>query len=144
MDKVSVETRSRIMAAVRSRDTRSTERRLRGSLAGASISGYKLHVKDLPGTPDFVFPRQRLTIFVDGCFWHGCPRCYRRPSSSRDYWDAKVQRNIKRDQKNRIALRQMGWLPIRIWEHSLVSLPAVRKAITSLLCDQEQKLRIQT
>jgi DNA mismatch endonuclease, patch repair protein len=133
MDKVSRETRSKIMAKVRSRDNRSTERKLRSSLAGSGISGYKLNVKDLPGVPDFVFPEVKLAIFVDGCFWHGCPHCYRRPHSSRKYWDEKVKRNMKRDRKNKALLREMGWISIRIWEHSLVSLPAVRKKILSFL-----------
>lgn len=133
MDKITKETRSRIMAKVRSRDNRSTERRLRSSLAGSGVSGYQLHAKELPGAPDFVFLGEKVAIFVDGCFWHGCPRCYRRPHSSQDYWDAKVKRNMERDRKNRQLLRDMGWLPVRIWEHSLSSLPAVRKTILSAL-----------
>jgi DNA mismatch endonuclease (patch repair protein) len=125
------------MAKVRSRDNRSTERKLRSSLAGSGISGYKLNVKELPGVPDFVFHKEKVAIFVDGCFWHGCPRCYRRPHSSRKYWDEKVKRNITRDRKNRALLREMGWIPVRIWEHSLISLPAVRKTIQSKLKHQQ-------
>lgn len=129
MDKVSKQTRSEIMAKVHSRNNRSTELKLRGSLAGSGISGYKLNVKNLPGVPDFVFPKEKVAIFVDGCFWHGCPSCYRRPHSSRKYWDEKVKHNMKRDRNNRRILREMGWTPIRIWEHSLKSLPTVRKII---------------
>jgi len=138
MDKVTRETRSKIMARVLSRNNRSTERKLRSSLAGSGISGYKLNVKELPGVPDFVFPKEKVAIFIDGCFWHGCPRCYRRPHSSRKYWDEKVKRNIKRDRKNRALLREMGWLPVRIWEHSLISLPTVRKTIQSKLEHKQQ------
>jgi DNA mismatch endonuclease, patch repair protein len=133
MDKVSKETRSEIMAKVHSRNNRSTERKLRSSLAGSGISGYKLNVKELPGVPDFVFPKEKVAVFVDGCFWHGCPHCYRRPHSSRKYWDAKVKRNMARDRKNRKLLLQLGWTPVRIWEHSLESLPTVRKKILSKL-----------
>ena len=129
MDKVSKKTRSNIMAQVRSRDNRSTERKLRSSFAGSGVSGYKLNVKSLPGVPDFVFPKEKVAVFVDGCFWHGCPSCYRRPHSSRKYWDEKVKRNMKRDRRNRRLLREMGWIPVRIWEHSLTSLPTVRRKI---------------
>jgi len=139
MDKVSKETRSRIMAQVRSQDNRSTERRLRSSLAGAGISGYKMHEKNLPGKPDFVFHDKKVAIFVDGCFWHGCPTCYRRPHSSQEYWDAKVRRNAERDHKNCQSLKDMGWLPVRIWEHSLDSLPKVRKIVNSALRYQQKR-----
>jgi DNA mismatch endonuclease (patch repair protein) len=133
MDTVSRKTRSEIMSKVRSHGNRSTERKLRSSLAGSGISGYKLNLTSLPGVPDFVFPTEKVALFVDGCFWHGCPQCYRRPHSSRKYWDEKVTRNIKRDRKNRALLREMGWVPVRIWEHSLNSLPSVRKTILSKL-----------
>lgn len=139
MDRVSKETRSRIMSKVRSRDNRSTERRLRSSLAGSGTSGYQLHAKGLPGAPDFVFPREKVAIFVDGCFWHGCPRCYRRPQSATAYWDAKVKRNMERDRKNLGLLREMGWLPVRIWEHALGSPQAVRAIILSVLERQRRR-----
>ena len=119
MDTVSGKTRSRIMAAVRSRGNRSTEQRLRLMLVRRGVRGWRMQARDIAGTPDFVFDRRKLVIFVDGCFWHGCPSCYRRPSSSRAYWDAKVQRNMKRDRRVRRELRREGWSVIRIWEHEL-------------------------
>jgi DNA mismatch endonuclease (patch repair protein) len=129
MDTVSKKTRSQIMAKVHSRNNTSTERRLRSSLVGAGISGFRLNVEELPGKPDFAFFTQKVAIFVDGCFWHGCPSCYRRPHTSRKYWDEKVSRNIDRDKKTTRDLKNMGWLTIRIWEHSLTSLPKVRKKV---------------
>ncbi len=129
MDVVSKLARSRIMAAVRSEHTRSTEYKLRAVLVSAAIRGWRYQARDLPGKPDFVFVRQRLAVFVDGCFWHGCPKCYRHPHSSRAYWDAKIAGNMERDRRNRARLRRMGWRVVRIWEHELVTSPAksVRK-----------------
>jgi DNA mismatch endonuclease (patch repair protein) len=83
-----------------------------------------LQAANLPGKPDFTFSRRGLAVFVDGCFWHGCPRCYRRPHSRRRYWDAKVAGNILRDRQNSARLRRMGWRVMRIWEHELVTSPA--------------------
>jgi DNA mismatch endonuclease (patch repair protein) len=104
MDTVSPETRSRVMARVRSQRNRSTEWRLRACLIRAGIRGWKLNPPDIHGKPDFAFREQRLLLFVDGCYWHGCPKCYRRPSSNMDYWDAKVTRYRSRDAKTTAQL----------------------------------------
>ena len=88
-----------------------------------------MQARDLPGVPDFAFDSNRLAIFIDGCFWHGCPRCYRRPSSSQTYWDSKVRRNIKRDTRVARLLRSQGWSVIRIWEHALSQPDKVLKRI---------------
>jgi len=107
--------RSRIMAAVKSRDTTPElfVRRLVHSLGYR----YRLHVRALPGTPDLVFPRLRKVINVNGCFWHmhGCARC-RVPSSNRDYWIAKMRRNAARDKRTERKLRRDGWGVMVIWE----------------------------
>ncbi len=120
-DHVSPETRSAIMRAVKSRGVRSTEKRLRAAMAAKGIKGWRMQANELPGKPDFVFDEKRLAIFVDGCFWHGCPKCYRRPHSRQDYWDAKVQGNISRDRRNRARLRRVGWRTLRVWEHELAA-----------------------
>lgn len=133
MDCVTPETRSRVMAQVRSKGNRSTEWRLRACLIRAGIRGWKLNPTDLLGKPDFVFWEQRLALFVDGCYWHGCPKCYRRPSSNREYWDAKVARNRNRDVKTTAQLKRDGWRVMRIWEHQLSALDSVLKNINSLL-----------
>ncbi len=118
-DHVLPETRSAIMRAVKSQGGRSTERRLRAAMVSKGIRGWRVQASDLPGKPDFVFPKERLAVFVDGCFWHGCPKCYRRPHSSQDYWDQKVAANKSRDRRNRARLRRMGWRVAQIWEHEV-------------------------
>jgi DNA mismatch endonuclease (patch repair protein) len=81
-----------------------------------------------------VFPRKKLLVFIDGCFWHGCPKCYRRPNSRQDYWDAKVKRNAIRDAKVSKDLRKSGWKVIRVWEHDLKIAPEkVVRGIKKLL-----------
>lgn len=117
------------MSRIRSKGNRSTERKLRSSLVGAGVSGFKLHPKSLIGRPDFVFPDQKLAVFVDGCFWHGCPDCYIRPQTSQAYWDEKLSRNQKRDAKVNAELKATGWSVFRIWEHQLKHPKRVRRAI---------------
>jgi DNA mismatch endonuclease (patch repair protein) len=107
--------RSRIMAAVKSKDT--TPELLVRRLVHAMGYRYRLHVGSLPGNPDLVFPRLRKVIFVSGCFWHmhGCGRC-RIPSSRRTYWIKKLERNAIRDKRVQRALRRNGWGVMVIWE----------------------------
>ena len=80
--------RSEVMSRIRSRDNKDTELRLIQIFRKAGIKGWRRNQK-LVGNPDFVFETVGVVVLVDGCFWHGCPRCYRRPSSNREYWDAK-------------------------------------------------------
>ncbi len=112
-------TRSAIMRAVKNRRVKATELSLRARLVAAGIRGWRMYARDLPGTPDFIFPAARVAIFVDGCFWHGCPHCYRRPQSSQRYWDAKLDRNRQRDRLVTRLLRSQGWSVLRIWECDL-------------------------
>src|SRR3972149_10249132 len=112
--------RSRNMASIRSGGNASTERAFVRLLRAERITGWRRHAS-LPGKPDFVFRKERLAIFVDGCFWHGCSRCYRLPSQHRAYWREKVRLNRKRDRRAGRALRGRGWRTLRIWEHSLES-----------------------
>src|SRR3954447_10513430 len=78
---------------------------------------YRLHVRTLPGTPDLVFPARRKIINVSGCFWHmhGCGRC-QIPATRRPYWEAKLHRNRRRDQRTRRALQRLGWAVLTVWE----------------------------
>lgn len=69
--------------------------------------------------PDFVFRRERLVVFVNGCFWHGCVEHYRRPRTNRKFWDAKIARNIERDAAVTKALRRADWRVLNLWEHEL-------------------------
>jgi len=75
--------------------------------------------KQLPGKPDIVFVRAMVAVFVDGCFWHGCPEHCRRPSSNTAYWHAKIDRNMARDERVTKELRTLGWRVIRVWEHDV-------------------------
>jgi len=118
-DHVAPETRSQIMRAVKSKNARSTERKLRAALVASGIRGWHMHADQLPGKPDFIFPEKKLAVFVDGCFWHGCSKCYRRPNSSQTYWDAKVAGNMARDKSRRAELKKQGWKVLRFWEHEV-------------------------
>jgi DNA mismatch endonuclease (patch repair protein) len=122
------------MAAVRSTGNRSTERILRARLVCGGIRGWRLHARDIPGCPDFVFDQLRLAVFLDGCFWHGCPACHRPPSSNQEYWTRKVDRNRKRDRRNSRQLRRDRWVVLRIWEHELKRNPeaVMRKVLRAL------------
>ena len=83
------------------------------------LSGWHLQPKEILGRPDFAFGREHIAIFVDGCFWHGCPKCNKRSSSNQSFWDEKVRRNRERDKCQRTRLRREGWRVLSIWEHEL-------------------------
>ena len=75
----------------------------------------------MPGCPDFVFVERRLAVFVDGCFWHGCPRCGHYPRTRGAFWKAKIDRTRDRDRERNKELRKRGWKVLRFWEHDLQS-----------------------
>ncbi len=106
------------MARVRSHSNRSTELRLITIMKAAGITGWRRGVV-LAGKPDFVFRAERVVVFVDGCFWHGCPKCGEVPASNAEYWGKKITRNRKRDRRVGRMLRAKGWMVIRIWECAL-------------------------
>lgn len=110
--------RSKVMASVRSRGNRSTELALLSALKEHKITGWRRHYP-VTGKPDFAFPHLRLAVFVDGCFWHGCPRCGRIPHSNRSFWETKINRNKERDRKKTKELKARGWSVLRVWEHDL-------------------------
>ena len=109
----------RRMKAVRGKNNQTTERRFRGLLVGSGIRGWKVRPKGLPGSPDFFFPRELLAVFLDGCFWHACPRCGHVPSVNRPFWSAKLQRNQERDREKERKLEEAGYRFIRFSEHEL-------------------------
>ncbi|MGH9473685.1 MAG: very short patch repair endonuclease [Terriglobales bacterium] len=119
------------MASIRSSGNRTTEARFAALLRENRITGWRRR-QPLPGRPDFAFPGLKVAVFVDGCFWHGCPRCYRAPHANRGYWAAKVERNRARDGKTCRQLRARGWVVIRVWEHSLRG-PGGRRAVAARL-----------
>lgn len=117
-DWLSREQRSRNMASIRSAGNRTTEQRLAGLFRAEHITGWRRHLH-LPGRPDFIFTSKRLAVFVDGCFWHACPQCYKLPEDNRRYWQSKVLRNRERDRRINRELRSKGWHVLRVWEHTL-------------------------
>jgi len=126
MDTVSQLKRSWIMAQVKSSGNRSTEAGLVAVLRENGITGWRRKYP-LYGKPDFVFPKRRLAVFVDGCFWHGHPTKCRIPQTNRSYWERKIARNVDRDLHVTKALQEKGWNVIRIWEDSVKKPSTVRK-----------------
>lgn len=142
-DVLTAQQRSRNMAAIRSCGNLSTEKALRFRLVRAGVKGWRLHPNDLPGKPDFAFDMAGLAVFVDGCYWHACPKCYRVPLSNIDYWSGKFSRNKARDRRVSASLRRQGWRILRIWEHEMEKSPAAAlEKVRRLLGDLETiKLR---
>ena len=104
-----------MMASIRSRNSR-IEVEVRRRLFAHGLR-YRLHRRDLPGTPDFVFPRHRSAVFVHGCFWHlhGC-ELSSIPATRPDWWRQKLERNAERDAEAVTRLRRLGWRVLTIWE----------------------------
>ena len=125
-DDRSIAQRSETMRRVRGKDT-SCEVLLRSALHRRGLR-YRLHAK-LPGKPDVVFPRAKVAVFVDGCFWHGCPEHCRVPTGNRKYWEAKIARNRARDERATDALRAEGWAVIRVWEHEVRDPDALARTV---------------
>lgn len=115
MDHVPPAVRRRIMSRIHGTDTQPemTVRRLVHSLG----LRYRLHCRDLPGTPDLVFPRWKCVLFVHGCFWHQhtCPRG-RRPTTNVDFWNDKLEANMRRDRRNIASLKALEWSVLVVWE----------------------------
>lgn len=131
--KLSSEARSKILRAVPSEGNATTELRFASLLRTAKISGWRRR-QNLFGKPDFVFRAQRVAIFIDGCFWHGCPHCSLVPRVNTGYWSPKLARNHQRDKEVSTHLRKTGWIVLRIWEHQLSRNPnRVLKRVQSIL-----------
>jgi len=138
MDTLGKEDRSERMLRVRAKGNRSTELKFRMAITRRGIGGWKMHDRSLPGCPDFVFHEVKLAIFVDGCFWHGCPVSKRPlPVTNRVYWTNKVAYNITRSQQVDAELRSKGFEIMRVWEHSLRS----RESVTRLLEELSERLQ---
>lgn len=117
------------MRRVRSKDT-SPELKVRKALTAMGLR-YRLHRRDLPGSPDIVMPGRRLAIFIHGCFWHGhdCPRGARVPKANQDYWLAKIGRNRERDAGSLQALTALGWKVLVLWECEMRTDPDWRQGL---------------
>ena len=110
--------RSAVMAQIRGSKNRSTEERFAKLLRDHGITGWRRGAS-VVGRPDFVFHSERVAVFLDGCFWHACPKHYREPGSNVAFWRAKISRNRSRDREVTRSLRRSGWRVVRFWEHDL-------------------------
>lgn len=124
LDRAEHETRYRslTMAAVKSSRT-DLEQLLARHMWAAGLRGWRRDRRTANARPDFVFVSARLAVFVDGCFWHGCPSCAKRPATNRDYWRPKIDRNGRRDRTQTTALGDAGWTVLRFWGHELEADP---------------------
>lgn len=116
--------RSEVMSRIRGRGNKDTELALAVLMRRHRISSWRRN-QAVFGKPDFVFQKLRLAVFVDGCFWHGCPKHGTKPKSNRAFWQRKLSANRRRDQTVNLALRNMGWFVLRIWECDLARRPGV-------------------
>lgn len=124
------------MQAVKGKGTK-LEKRLWAMLAGMRLKGWKKNADTITGKPDVVFISQRVALFIDGCFWHGCPYCRRKlPQTNREYWERKIKRNVELAQLHNEQLQRDGWAVVRIWEHEMVDTAIVRARIRHALENQ--------
>lgn len=133
MDIVSPEKRSRMMAGIKGKDTK-PELVVRKLVHGMGFR-YRLHRKDLPGSPDLVFPRLKKVIFVHGCFWHrhpGCRFAY-TPKSNTRFWQDKLEGNVRRDALASAALDALGWEVLIVWECEVSDLSALTRKVNLFL-----------
>lgn len=129
-DVFSKEKRSEIMSRVRGSGNQSTEQKLIRLFRQNSIIGWRRNYS-LFGKPDFVFPKKRVAVFVDGEFWHGHPTLGQIPKTNKEFWSEKIARNRKRDRLVNRTLKEKGWVVVRIWQHQLKDsqwLQNIRKA----------------
>lgn len=121
-----------MMSGIRGKGNASTEVRLMRIFRKYGISGWRRQQK-IEGNPDFVFRSSRVAVFVDGCFWHGCPKCYKAPSSNSGFWKEKLTANRKRDRVVTKVLMQKGWKVVRFWECALASEKRIAAKLRSVI-----------
>ncbi len=110
--------RSKMMGAIKGKGNKSTEMLFRHALIQAGIIGWTTQ-ENIVGSPDIYFPFYKLAVFLDGCFWHGCPHCGHIPKTNSQYWQVKLERTKERDAKKTRALIAQGIAVLRFWEHDL-------------------------
>jgi len=147
VDRVDRATRSRTMAAIRSKDT-TPELAVRKALHARGFR-YRTHVANLPGKPDIVLRKFGAVLLVHGCFWHGhdCP-LFRPPTTRSEYWGAKIRRNRERDKRVRQALEDAGWRCLTVWECALrgpdqIGLTRVVDEAAAWLIDHEPSMELR-
>ena len=131
------EQRSNVMRQVKSSSNKSTELKLIVFFKVNQINGWRRNYK-LFGKPDFTFPKYKIAVFVDGCFWHGHDCRNTRPKDNADYWAKKRERNIKRDKEVTQALQEKKWTVIRLWECELRSIDILSENLLSVIYDRNK------
>ena len=130
------------MSRIRARGNKNTEMVLAQLFRAKKIKGWRRHIA-LIGRPDFTFREQRVVIFIDGCFWHGCPEHGTQPKSNTAYWNTKLARNQARDREVDGTLAAKGWHVLRFWEHELKEpetvLRKIMDALASSTCRRDSK-----
>ena len=110
------EVTSRVMSANRPKDTK-PELLMRWALRHVGIPGYRMHWKKAPGRPDIAYPGRKIAVFVNGCYWHRCPKCdLPLPKSNTEYWKKKFEKNVERDARKKQSLEETGWKVFIFWE----------------------------
>ena len=130
------EKRSEVMSKIRGRGNKDTEIALIHVFREYHISGWRRN-QPVFGKPDFIFPKKKVAVFVDGCFWHGCPEHSTSPKNNSEFWEKKLGANKKRDKLVNQELLKDGWVVIRIWEHELKDKDRVADRISKELNDSE-------
>ena len=128
------EVRSRIMSRIRSKNTK-PEMAVRRALWRRGLR-YRVHSRAVLGTPDISNRRRRLAVFVDGCFWHGCPQCYSEPKTNVAFWREKVRKNRLRREAVRAGLEAQGFQVVEIWEHEAGDADTVTGKVWAALGEQ--------
>lgn len=158
-DIVDAKKRSEMMSKIRGTGNRSTELAFITAMRNAKITGWRRHVTFrlelvLPGRemaingikassirPDFVFRQQKLAVFIDGCFWHRCPKHASAPKQNADFWSKKLAMNVLRDKATTAALKKRGWSVMRIWEHELLTEQSMIKRLMRRLQLQTKRMQ---
>lgn len=117
-DNLDKKTRSKIMASIKSRNTK-IEILFRKELYGQGLRGYRVNNKNIYGSPDLVYTKYKLAIFLDGDFWHGYDWKVKGRIPPKEYWQDKIQKNIERDNRVNEKLQEDGWKVLRFWEHEI-------------------------
>jgi len=120
--------RSEVMSKIRDKGNKDTELAIIGLFREYHIVGWRRN-QPVFGKPDFIFPKMKLAVFVDGCFWHGCPEHSTMPKNNSEFWEKKLGANKARDKVVNRELRKEGWVVMRIWEHELREKNKVAKRI---------------
>lgn len=118
MDNLTPQQRKKNMANIRRSGTQ-IELKFRKYIWNNGLRGYRTNYSKKAGKPDLYFTKKQIAVFIDGCYWHMCPKCFVRPKSHNDYWDSKIEKNAERDKKTNKILKNEGTKIIRFWEHEI-------------------------